>query len=364
MVARAEELISAGATRLWDELAAESATAPTPRAFLSLDVEPGSIRPVSRAVVVFDGLSLREMPLLLSLANATGFRVNEARAIATSFPTETLDFVSQRVLGPDAAHGIGPSQLPGNGALASRGAQAFYLDSLTPRITLPAGKSLLLWSTYPDRLFKDDEARFDTQLFPQFGEHIATLWKYTVQTVPSGVPIVITSDHGYIFLAAPQKAPAILPRRLRSTSSGIGSLGRTSRFPRRIPTFSFFPPGILRCCAVASKPAPKAPLPAAFTSTAAFLSWRRLSLGSFSTIPNPVMSKIKVGTQIEEDVYQQLKMAAVREHRPVGEVIQDAVSVYLRRQRKSGLGRLLERVPFKITDEQFRVSMEADFYDQ
>jgi hypothetical protein len=77
------------------------------------------------------------------------------------------------------------------------------------------------------------------------------------------------------------------------------------------------------------------------------------------------MSKIKVGTQIEEDIYQQLKMAAVREHRPVGEVIQDAVSVYLRRQRKSGLARLLEREPaFKVSDESFREIMEADFYDQ
>jgi hypothetical protein len=76
------------------------------------------------------------------------------------------------------------------------------------------------------------------------------------------------------------------------------------------------------------------------------------------------MSKIKVGTQIEEDIYQKLKLAATRERRPVGEVIQDAVTVYLRRQQKSGLARLLEREPFKISEEQFRESMEADFYDQ
>src|ERR1035438_7595425 len=74
------------------------------------------------------------------------------------------------------------------------------------------------------------------------------------------------------------------------------------------------------------------------------------------------MSKIKVGTQIEEDIYQKLKLAATRERRPVGEAIQDAVTVYLRRQQKSGLARLLEREPFKISEEQFRESMEADFY--
>ena len=77
------------------------------------------------------------------------------------------------------------------------------------------------------------------------------------------------------------------------------------------------------------------------------------------------MSKIKVGTQIEEYIYQQLKLAATRERRPVGEVIQDAVTVYLRRQRKSGLARLLEREPaFKVSDEEFQEVMATDFFEQ
>ena len=77
------------------------------------------------------------------------------------------------------------------------------------------------------------------------------------------------------------------------------------------------------------------------------------------------MSKIKVGTQIEEEIYQQLKLAAARERRPLGELVQDAVTFYLRRQRKSGLARLLEREPtFKVSDDEHREIMEADFYDQ
>jgi hypothetical protein len=198
-VTQAEELISLGAARVWDELVVETTRAPTPRSFLGLDVHPTSAQASPRAVVVFDGLSLRELPLLLALAGQTGFQVDEARAIATSLPTETIDFVSQRVVGPDAAHGLGPSQLPSVKALKVRGVHAEYLDSLNPRVALPTGKSLLLWSTWPDRLFKNDEARFDTQLFPQFCDHVATLWKYTVQAIPPGMPIVITSDHGYIF---------------------------------------------------------------------------------------------------------------------------------------------------------------------
>jgi len=76
------------------------------------------------------------------------------------------------------------------------------------------------------------------------------------------------------------------------------------------------------------------------------------------------MRKIKVGTQIEENLYQQLKLAAARERRPVGEVIQEAVTGYLRRQRKTGLARLLKREPLPISAEQFRVSMETDYYEQ
>ncbi len=79
--------------------------------------------------------------------------------------------------------------------------------------------------------------------------------------------------------------------------------------------------------------------------------------------------KIKIGTQLEDEVYQDLKVAAAREKRAIGEVIQEAIAAYLRQQerphgRKSGLARLLESPPMNISDEQFRETMEADFWDQ
>ena len=79
--------------------------------------------------------------------------------------------------------------------------------------------------------------------------------------------------------------------------------------------------------------------------------------------------KIKVGTQIEKEIYQSLKVVAAQERKPVADVIQEAVADYLKRaraprQRQSGLARFLERESFKISDEQFRESMEADYYDQ
>ena len=79
--------------------------------------------------------------------------------------------------------------------------------------------------------------------------------------------------------------------------------------------------------------------------------------------------KIKVGTQIEADVYQELKLVAARERRPINEIIQDAVAGYIRKahshqQRTSGLSRLLEREPIKVSDAQYREIMQLDYYDQ
>jgi len=79
--------------------------------------------------------------------------------------------------------------------------------------------------------------------------------------------------------------------------------------------------------------------------------------------------KIKVGTQLEEEIYRDLKTAAAQERRHVSEVIQVAVCDYLNRKKRkpghrSGLKRFLESPAFKLTDDQFRQTMEADFYDQ
>jgi len=80
--------------------------------------------------------------------------------------------------------------------------------------------------------------------------------------------------------------------------------------------------------------------------------------------------KIKIGTQMDEVIFRNLKMASARERRPVADLIQEAVAEYLvrppagRSGSSSGLARLLDAPSFRVTGRQFRESMEADYWDQ
>ena len=70
---------------------------------------------------------------------------------------------------------------------------------------------------------------------------------------------------------------------------------------------------------------------------------------------------------MDEAVFNRLKMASARERRPVADVLQEAAVEYLARPRHGtagGLSRLLESASFRVTEKQFRESMEADYWDQ
>jgi predicted transcriptional regulator len=79
--------------------------------------------------------------------------------------------------------------------------------------------------------------------------------------------------------------------------------------------------------------------------------------------------KRKIGTQLEDEVYQELKVAAAQQRRAISELIEVAISDYLKRKKRrpghrSGLERFLDSPAFKLTDDEFRQTIEADFYDQ
>ena len=76
-VNRYEGLISSSATRVYDELV--SGPDPTKR-FLNL------LSATDTAVVVFDGLSLREVPIILNLSKKSGFSVSKVDSSLAAIP--------------------------------------------------------------------------------------------------------------------------------------------------------------------------------------------------------------------------------------------------------------------------------------
>ncbi len=79
--------------------------------------------------------------------------------------------------------------------------------------------------------------------------------------------------------------------------------------------------------------------------------------------------KIKIGTQLDEELFRSLKINAAKEKRAISDIIQTAVTDYLRGQmlnrgQKSGLARFLESPPMNVSDKAFKKILEADYYDQ
>jgi hypothetical protein len=108
------------------------------------------------------------------------------------------------------------------------GVAAYYLGHPSERHALDtAARSLLLWSAFPDNTSRDSEARF-AEHFAQIEMLLETAWKSTVMSLPQGRRVLVTSDHGYVFLgggtellAAPRRpaAPDCVPRRPASCTS-------------------------------------------------------------------------------------------------------------------------------------------------
>lgn len=182
-----EEMILAGAFSLYDEIAVASKNAPRLSAFFA-EVTPTTI-------VVFDGASLREIPMLHHLAKETGFEILHSGYGIAALPSDTLSFVEQRILGKR----VTPSELPRRQELKEISVAAFYYDAVHRYFPL-AGEQhkFLLWSQFPDGTFKDMSARLAAH-FGEIRKMFDTAWQKIVMEIPKSHRIIITSDHGYIF---------------------------------------------------------------------------------------------------------------------------------------------------------------------
>jgi hypothetical protein len=194
-----ENLLRASASSLFDELAAPPVLERTIPAFLAQD--PKS------AVVIFDGCSLREMPRLLELAGVSGRKVIECGCSRGAVPSETEYFISDRLgLGLPA---VSPSQLSVRSELKQRNVRFYYYGQTSDYYTIQDGEeSLFLWSRFPDQRYTDSTATNET-MFDGIWDGLEQAWKRMVQAVPPERTVLVTSDHGYIFLGPGLSDPAL-----------------------------------------------------------------------------------------------------------------------------------------------------------
>lgn len=153
------------------------------------------------AAVVFDGLSLREVPLIKRLAEQSGLRVVEESWSVAATPSDTVDFIASRL----GVGSIAPTQLPSSAQLRSDGIACHYLGQVNQRCSLDASaKSILVWSSFPDYRYTERDAKFP-ELFENLHNMMMTAWANSVQAVVQEAPggrILITSDHGYVYFGS------------------------------------------------------------------------------------------------------------------------------------------------------------------
>jgi hypothetical protein len=199
LVHQRETLLTLAGESLYDELASAPPADRSIRAFL--DQYPGG------AVVVLDGCSIRELPRLVQLAESSGRPVLERNYGFAAIPSETEVFVAQRMgLGLPP---ISPSALPGRRELREQGIKAYWARQPTQRLRIEGGTdALLIWVRFPDMRFMDTAAA-TAALFDSIWDMLGTVWMRTVQILPASRPVLVTSDHGYIFLGAGLSDPRL-----------------------------------------------------------------------------------------------------------------------------------------------------------
>ena len=159
-------------------------------------VEPYS----AKAVLILDGLSLRELPWLLQGAKEHGFTLHGVTATASELPGETNEFA--RALGLASR-----SQLQANG-----GGLAHKLQpAQTETIDLPwkdceglvgsasGAKNWVFWHHWPDAKLHDYGAGQGLELLTRdAAQQLSSddFWAF-VECLATGRCLVITSDHGY-----------------------------------------------------------------------------------------------------------------------------------------------------------------------
>jgi len=188
-VLKLEELVLSSASRIYNEFVAAS---------IKTDNLIKEFAKQKTALLVFDGASLRELPILRNLAIKTGYNIVESSYRISSLPSDTTSFIEQKILGKK----IAPSQLESRKEFKENNIKVYYYDSPIRHFEMISSENnYLLWSAFPDGTYTNFEAK-NSFHFETIVKQFDTAWKNIILSIPSDYNIIITSDHGYVYLNA------------------------------------------------------------------------------------------------------------------------------------------------------------------
>lgn len=152
----------------------------------------------AKAVLILDGLSLRELPWLLQGAEDHDFTLHEVSAKASELPGETDQFA--RALGFASR-----SKLQNNGAgfahkLQTASTESVDLPWKDCENLISGTPNQIFWHHWPDAKLHDGSGAGQglEQITKDVAEQLASkdFWSF-VERLATGRRLVITSDHGY-----------------------------------------------------------------------------------------------------------------------------------------------------------------------
>jgi hypothetical protein len=194
----------------------------------------------AKAVLILDGLSLRELPWLLQGAKERGFTLHEVSANASELPGETNEFARHWALAAAAS-------LQNNG-----GGLAHKLQpAQTECVDMPwkdceglinGAPNWVFWHHWPDSKLHDGSGAgqgLDT-LTRDAAEQLSSddFWAF-VERLATGRRLVITSDHGYA-------ATGYFPMRMARSASSSRRPSPAGAARLAVATGPFVPPVALQ----------------------------------------------------------------------------------------------------------------------
>lgn len=187
-----DRLIAESAWELWQEYPATAErTSDALKAWWAGSSASG------HAVLILDGLSLRELTPLLGGASARGIEPVAVRVTGSEVPSETNQFAQS--LGVPSRSSLANDGAPGGFAFGTNGV---YTDVLSGAFdghiaTLPHVPNVFIWYDWPDILVHT-HARAPDQVYNTAAAGLQSdgFWQF-VDRLRTGRRLIITADHGY-----------------------------------------------------------------------------------------------------------------------------------------------------------------------